>query len=74
MSNHKRGRAKNQRAGCLLCKPWKANGAKGKRSIERPSMQRERITEKEEREYASDLDLVLYDLGLYWDLPEDLFE
>jgi hypothetical protein len=25
--NHKRGRAKNQRAGCLLCKPQKANGA-----------------------------------------------
>ncbi|MBI4311658.1 MAG: hypothetical protein HY681_07740 [Chloroflexi bacterium] len=20
---HKRGRAKHQRAGCLLCKPWK---------------------------------------------------
>lgn len=26
--NHKRGRAKNQRAGCLICKPWKINGAK----------------------------------------------
>jgi len=26
--NHKRGRPKNRRAGCLLCKPWKANGAK----------------------------------------------
>ena len=24
--NHKRKRAKNQRAGCLLCKPWKVNG------------------------------------------------
>jgi hypothetical protein len=24
--NFKRGRAKNQRAGCLLCKPHKANG------------------------------------------------
>jgi hypothetical protein len=23
----KRGRPKNRRAGCLLCKPWKANGA-----------------------------------------------
>lgn len=30
MANHKRGRAKNQRAGCLLCKPHKANGAKNK--------------------------------------------
>lgn len=25
--NHKRGRPKNRRAGCLLCKPHKANGA-----------------------------------------------
>jgi hypothetical protein len=28
--NHKRRRPKNRRAGCLLCKPWKANGAKDK--------------------------------------------
>ncbi len=28
MANHKRGRPKNRRGGCLLCKPWKANGAK----------------------------------------------
>lgn len=26
--NHKRRRPKNRRAGCLLCKPHKANGAK----------------------------------------------
>lgn len=26
MANHKRGRPKNSRAGCLLCKPWKMNG------------------------------------------------
>lgn len=25
--NHKRGKAKNQRAGCLMCKPNKMNGA-----------------------------------------------
>lgn len=24
--NHKRGKPKNARAGCLLCKPWKGNG------------------------------------------------
>lgn len=24
--NHKRGRARNRRAGCKLCKPWKING------------------------------------------------
>jgi hypothetical protein len=27
--HHKRGRAKNQRAGCLMCKPQKMNGAGG---------------------------------------------
>jgi len=26
MANHKRGRPRNSRAGCLLCKPWKMNG------------------------------------------------
>lgn len=26
--NHKRGRARNARAGCKLCKPWKANGVR----------------------------------------------
>jgi len=29
MANHKRGRPKNRRAGCLACKPHKANGFKG---------------------------------------------
>ncbi|MHB8563342.1 MAG: hypothetical protein ACYDDA_05220 [Acidiferrobacteraceae bacterium] len=28
--NHKRRRPKNRRAGCLLCKPHKANGARPK--------------------------------------------
>jgi hypothetical protein len=28
MANHKRGKPKNARAGCLMCKPHKANGAK----------------------------------------------
>lgn len=26
MAHNKRGRPKNRRAGCLLCKPWKVNG------------------------------------------------
>ena len=30
--NHKRKRPKNARAGCLLCKPHKANGAKNRQS------------------------------------------
>lgn len=25
--NHKLKRPKNRRAGCLMCKPWKVNGA-----------------------------------------------
>lgn len=28
--NHKRRKRKNARAGCVLCKPHKANGAKNK--------------------------------------------
>ncbi len=24
--HHKRKKSKNQRAGCLMCKPWKVNG------------------------------------------------
>ena len=31
MAHHKRRRPKNRRAGCLLCKSHKANGAKDKR-------------------------------------------
>ncbi|MFQ6859319.1 MAG: hypothetical protein ACLRO5_01130 [Collinsella sp.] len=26
--NHKRGRARNRRAGCKMCKPWKVNGVR----------------------------------------------
>ena len=32
MANHKRKRAKNRRAGCKLCKPWKANGVRTERA------------------------------------------
>lgn len=32
--NHKRGRPKNQRAGCLMCKPHKMNGAKDVETIQ----------------------------------------
>lgn len=28
----KRGRPKDRRAGCKMCKPWKSNGIKGGRS------------------------------------------
>jgi len=44
--NHKRHRPKNRRAGCLFCKPHKANG------VDMPKAQeaRMRITEREFRE------------------------
>lgn len=29
--NHKRKRARNARAGCKLCKPWKRNGVRTER-------------------------------------------
>ena len=28
MAHHKRRKPKSARSGCLLCKPWKANGSK----------------------------------------------
>jgi len=51
MANHKRKRAKKQRAGCLLCKPWKANGA-GKTDpvLERPADRRKRLVQEQEIE------------------------
>ncbi len=33
MGNFKRSRPKNRRAGCLMCKPRKMNGAKRKRPV-----------------------------------------
>ena len=32
MANFKRRRPKNRRAGCLMCKPWKANGCASPRA------------------------------------------
>lgn len=37
--HHKRGRPKNRRSGCLLCKPHKANGV-GKLNGTKPSLRR----------------------------------
>lgn len=47
MANHKRKKPKNSRAGCLMCKPHKANGAKEK---EKPSIRRKLQEETEETE------------------------
>ena len=38
MAHHKRGRPKNRRAGCLMCKPWKANGVKKRGDVSSPPM------------------------------------
>lgn len=43
--NHKRRRPKNRRAGCLLCKPHKANGCDHPTQQER----RARVDEREQR-------------------------
>lgn len=52
MANHKRGKAKNQRAGCLMCKPHKVNGAKqgrlGRVGLEKHSDQLRSIEENYE--------------------------
>lgn len=42
--NHKRRRAKNRRAGCLLCKPHKGNGMKGLRENEPLQTKKSRAT------------------------------
>jgi hypothetical protein len=43
MAHHKRKRPKNRRAGCLMCKPHKMNGAKEKlRATVRRQLQKDR--------------------------------
>ena len=49
MANHKRGRPKNRRAGCLMCKRHKANGAKGKLINQTWQERRAVLSEKEQR-------------------------
>jgi hypothetical protein len=48
--NHKRKRPKNRRAGCLLCKPHKANGAKGRE--ESQTVQERKARERTAEEIA----------------------
>jgi hypothetical protein len=47
--HHKRKKAKNARAGCLCCKPWKSNGCKGTFDDQTWQEKRARISEKEQR-------------------------
>lgn len=47
--NHKRGRPRNRRAGCKMCKPWKVNGFRtGRRDGEKFSDHRRRIAAGDE--------------------------
>lgn len=50
MPHHRRGRPKNARAGCLQCKPHKANGAKGSLAFQPRDEQVARQDEAEARE------------------------
>jgi hypothetical protein len=47
--NHKRGRPKNRRAGCKLCKPWKGNGMR-KLSYLTCQEQQARVVERDQKE------------------------
>jgi len=47
----KRGRPKNRRAGCLMCKYWKVNGAKQGAPTKQEALAR--IKEKEQVDDAS---------------------
>ena len=49
MANHKRRRPKNRRAGCLMCKPHKANWAKGSHNHQTRQEKKARQSEKEQR-------------------------
>lgn len=49
MSHFKRGKRKNARSGCLLCKAHKANGVKGCLRSQSWQEQRARLAEAEQR-------------------------
>lgn len=57
MPHHKRGRPKNRRAGCLLCKPHKGNGMKGRTAHQTVQERRARIVERQERTERAWLDV-----------------
>lgn len=48
--HHKRGRRKNARAGCRLCKPWKGNGSKGGTGSQTWQERKARVAEAEQTE------------------------
>ncbi|MHA2426989.1 MAG: hypothetical protein ACXADB_03055 [Candidatus Hermodarchaeia archaeon] len=54
MAHHKRKRHKNARAGCLMCKYWKANGVKGVKWAQTKQELLARESEKEQLEEAEE--------------------
>ena len=46
--NHKRGRPKNRRSGCLMCKWHKANGCKGTKAAKSIQERRADVSTKEQ--------------------------
>ena len=67
--HHKRRRPKNRRAGCLMCKPHKANGAKKKKHSDKKKMAQEEIR-VERSSLAHSLDWSLEGLITGEDLEE----
>jgi hypothetical protein len=47
--HHRRGRPKNSRAGCKLCKPWKGNGMRKPSYITRQELQA-RVKDRDQKE------------------------
>jgi len=47
--HHKRGRAKVRRAGCIMCKPHKSNGFKGKLDCQTKQEKKARASEREQK-------------------------
>jgi len=48
--HHKRGRRKDARAGCLLCKPHKSTTQKGRLKSQTCQERKARVLEKEQRQ------------------------
>ena len=53
MANHKRKRVKSRRAGCLMCKPHKAQWAKDREHDQTMQERRARVSEREQRQGSS---------------------
>lgn len=57
MAHHKRKRPKNRRAGCLMCKPHKANGVKKRKFSDCSARGRAEVSGPWKQEYKAGLKL-----------------